>query len=66
MKRRLPIGTQSFEIIRNGGYVYVDKTDFVYNLADDCRMAGKLTRCFSPIMIRTAWILPRFCISTGI
>ena len=38
MKRRLPIGTQSFDVIRNGGYVYVDKTDLVYNLADDYRM----------------------------
>ena len=28
-----PIGIQSFETIRNGGYVYVDKTDLVYKLA---------------------------------
>ena len=27
-----PIGIQSFEDIREGGYVYVDKTAFVYNL----------------------------------
>ena len=31
-KRRLPIGIQSFEIIRNDNMVYVDKTDLVYNL----------------------------------
>jgi hypothetical protein len=30
---RYPIGIQSFEKIRNGGYVYVDKTDLVYELA---------------------------------
>ena len=30
---KYPIGIQSFEKIRNGGYVYVDKTDLVYKLA---------------------------------
>ena len=30
---RYPIGIQSFETIRNDGYVYVDKTDLVYKLA---------------------------------
>lgn len=30
---RYPIGIQTFEQIINGGYVYVDKTDLVYNLA---------------------------------
>ena len=29
---RYPIGIQSFEKIRNGGYVYVDKTDLVYKM----------------------------------
>lgn len=33
MKKRLPIGIQSFEKLREGGYVYVDKTRFVYDLA---------------------------------
>ena len=28
-----PIGIQSFEDIRRGGYVYVDKTDLIYKLA---------------------------------
>ena len=28
-----PIGIQDFENIRRDGYVYVDKTDFVYKLA---------------------------------
>ena len=30
---KYPIGIQSFEKIREGGYVYVDKTDLVYKLA---------------------------------
>ena len=29
---KYPIGVQSFEQIRNDGYVYVDKTDLVYRL----------------------------------
>lgn len=33
MKPIYPIGIQSFEKIRDGGYVYVDKTRFVYQLA---------------------------------
>ena len=30
---KYPIGIQSFEKIRKGGYVYVDKTDLIYELA---------------------------------
>jgi len=30
---KYPIGIQSFQIIRQGGYVYVDKTDLIYKLA---------------------------------
>ena len=30
---KYPIGIQSFEKIRRDGYVYVDKTDLVYKLA---------------------------------
>lgn len=30
--RKLPIGIQSFENLRQDGYVYIDKTEFVYNL----------------------------------
>lgn len=30
---KYPIGIQSFETFRKGGYVYVDKTDLVYKLA---------------------------------
>ncbi len=32
-ERFLPIGIQDFEKLRRGGYVYVDKTSFVYKLA---------------------------------
>lgn len=31
--RKLPIGIQTFEKIRNGGYSYVDKTEQVWQLA---------------------------------
>src|SRR5574344_1562828 len=31
---KYPIGIQKFEKIRNDGYVYVDKTAFIYQLAD--------------------------------
>ena len=31
--KKLPIGIQSFEKLRDGNYVYVDKTRFVYDLA---------------------------------
>ena len=31
--RRYPIGIQNFEKIRKDGYIYVDKTRFVYQLA---------------------------------
>ena len=30
--RKLPIGIQSFEDLRANNYLYVDKTEFVYNL----------------------------------
>jgi hypothetical protein len=32
---RLPIGIQSFQVIRQGGHVYVDKTEHVYRLVDE-------------------------------
>lgn len=31
--RKLPIGIQTFEEIRKEGYLYVDKTEFVYQMA---------------------------------
>ncbi len=32
---KFPIGIQDFRSIRQGGFVYVDKTDLVYRLAQD-------------------------------
>lgn len=34
-KRKLPIGIQSFVNLRQDGYVYVDKTEYVYKLAHE-------------------------------
>ena len=31
--RKLPIGIQTFEKLREGGYLYVDKTDFVWKIS---------------------------------
>ncbi len=33
--KKLPIGIQSFEKIRNDDYIYVDKTEFIYNLVNE-------------------------------
>ncbi len=35
MPRKLPVGIQSFEVIRTEGYYYVDKTPFVKKLVDE-------------------------------
>ena len=35
--RNLPIGVQSFEILRTEGYLYVDKTDLMYKLVTEGR-----------------------------
>ncbi len=32
----LPIGIQTFEKLRQGGYLYVDKTERLLNLISDC------------------------------
>ena len=32
---KYPIGIQNFEKIRNDGYVYLDKTDLIYDLANN-------------------------------
>ena len=34
MPQKLPIGIQSFESLRKDGYLYVDKTSFLYALAN--------------------------------
>ena len=41
--RRLPVGIQSFYKIREEGYVYVDKTDLIWSLANK----GKKYNCLS-------------------
>ncbi|MBQ1310611.1 MAG: AAA family ATPase [Blautia sp.] len=35
MSRKLPIGIQGFEKLRTGGFLYVDKTEYIYQLAHD-------------------------------
>ncbi len=42
--RMLPVGIQSFEKIRNGGYLYVDKTDIVWKLANRSQTYNYLSR----------------------
>ena len=42
--RRLPIGIQSFEIIRKNGYLYVDKTDIIWQLANRGKKYNYLSR----------------------
>ncbi|MBQ1491614.1 MAG: AAA family ATPase, partial [Blautia sp.] len=32
--RKLPIGVQTFEKMRKDGYVYVDKTKYIYELVN--------------------------------
>ena len=42
--RRLPVGIQSFEEIRKGEYLYVDKTDIVWQLANRGKKYNYLSR----------------------
>ena len=37
MPRRYPVGIQTFSEIIKGGYVYVDKTDLIWNLAHEAK-----------------------------
>lgn len=43
-KRILPVGIQSFEVIRNNGYLYVDKTDVIWQLANRGKKYNYLSR----------------------
>lgn len=36
--KKLPIGTQSFSILRKNNYLYVDKTKYIYNMIEDGRI----------------------------
>ena len=42
--RRLPVGIQSFEEIRKEGYLYVDKTDVIWQLANKGKKYNYLSR----------------------
>ena len=42
--RRLPVGIQSFEKIRKEGYLYVDKTDIIWQLANTDKTYNYLSR----------------------
>ena len=42
--RRLPVGIQSFSEIRKGKYLYVDKTDLIWNLANMGKKYNYLSR----------------------
>ncbi|MBQ3458851.1 MAG: AAA family ATPase, partial [Synergistaceae bacterium] len=35
MTRKLPIGIQGFEKLRTDGFLYVDKTEYIYRLVHD-------------------------------
>ena len=42
--RKLPVGIQAFEEIRKGGYLYVDKTDIIWHLANRGKKYNYLSR----------------------
>lgn len=42
--RKLPVGIQSFNVIREEGYLYVDKTDMVWKLANQGLKYNYLSR----------------------
>ena len=42
--RKLPVGIQSFEVIRKEKYLYVDKTDIVWQLANGVKTYNYLSR----------------------
>ncbi len=50
-----PIGIQSFEKLRNGGYVYVDKTAHIYNLSTtgSCYFLSRPRRFGKSLLIST-------------
>ena len=42
--RKFPVGIQSFEKIRKDGYLYVDKTDIIWQLANRNKTYNYLSR----------------------
>ena len=55
MEIKYPIGMQSFEQIRNEGYVYVDKTDLIYRLVKEGKIyfLGRPRRFGKSLLIST-------------
>ena len=58
---KYPVGVQSFELIRTGGYVYVDKTEVIYHLVSSGSyyflgrpriFLSQLDRCSRVVLIR--------------
>ena len=45
MARKFPIGIQSFEKIRTNGYVYIDKTEYIYKMVQEGDDSGKACLC---------------------
>ena len=43
-ERKLPVGIQSFNVIRKDGYLYVDKTDMIWALANKGKKYNYLSR----------------------
>ena len=43
-RRRLPVGIQSFSKIREGHFLYVDKTDIVWQLVNNGKQYNYLSR----------------------
>ena len=43
-ERRMPVGIQSFNTIRKEGYLYVDKSDLVWTLANKGKKYNYLSR----------------------
>ena len=41
--RRYPIGVQTFEKIREGGFLYIDKTALVYDLVTSNAGSGRVS-----------------------
>lgn len=57
---RLPVGLQSFKKIREGNYLYVDKSDIIWQLANNglqynflSRPIGLASRCLSTLYKHT-------------
>ena len=34
-RRRYPVGIQTFKTIKRDGYIYIDKTEYIYRLAHE-------------------------------